>query len=444
MLSIIGVNVLDSCRSSPMEVWHREKVRLAACALAKPFPTVVAIVVSSFLSSWPAFPSIALPMLVAQESIEERAIRAEQFEHEGKWDDAESAYREILKIDPQSIAALNRLGAIEVQRGRFEAGIQYYKQALAFNPSEFATNLNLGIAYIKRKDYETAVPPLERAAQAAPENFQVQELLGGALVGRNDFSRAVTRLEKASELNPNDLATLYLLERSYLATKQFEKALRTFERLESLDPGSPWVRILRGQAEDGLGNYQNAVEDFEVARRQLPRDATVRFSLGFMYWKLHRFAEAEAEIKEAVKLDTEFEEAKYYLADTYIMEEKPAAALPVLAALIRAQPRNARALADEGKALEKLNRDAEAARAYKTCLRIEPERADAHYQLARVYRKQKRSNEYLRELTIAKRLQQQKRDEQETLLHASGTHADPFQQGETQIRLPAADDHGQH
>ena len=381
------------------------------------------------------FPSIG-PAL--QQSIEQLAARGEQFENDGKWDDAESAYREILKIDPLSIAALNRLGAIEVRRGQFSVGIRYYKQALAVNPSEFGTNINLGIAYIKRQDYASAVPRLERAVQTSPENYQARELLAGALVGQNDFSRAVPHLEKASELNPNDLGTLYLLERSYLETKQFQKALPTFERLQSLDPNSPWVRILRGQAEDALGNFQKATEEFEVARQQLPRDATVRFSLGFMYWKLRRFAEAQSEIEQALRLDPEFEEAKYYLADTYILEDKPTAALPLLEALLHRQPRDARALADQGKALEKLNRDTEAARAYENCLRVDPGRADVHYRLARVYKNLKRSSDSVRELANAQSLQKKKREEQETLMRASGTHGDPTRQGRDQLRPPAS------
>ena len=406
----------------------RESVRLpSACELAKTLPAVVFTVLGLFPAIGPAM----------QQSIEQLAVRAEQLENDGKLEDAESAYREILKIDPRSIAALNRLGAIEVRRGQFSAGIRYYKRALELNPSEFATNLNLGIAFIKKQDYASAVPPLERAAQAAPESFQARELLAGALVGQNDFSRAVPHLEKVSELNPNDVGTLYLLERSYLETKQFQKALATFERLQSLDPNSPWVRILRGQAEDAIGNYQKAIEEFEVARRQVPRDATVRFSLGFMYWKMRRFAEAQSEIEEALKLDPEFEEAKYYLADTYILEEKPNAALPLLQALLHRQPRDARALADQGKALEKLNRDSEAAHAYEGCLRVDPERADVHYRLARVYKKLKRSDDCARELVTAKRLQQEKREEQETLLQASGAHGDPTRQGGEQLRLPA-------
>jgi tetratricopeptide (TPR) repeat protein len=411
-----------------LKAWFRESVRLpSACKLPRTLRAVLFTVLGLFPATGPAM----------QQSVEQLAVRAEQLENHGKLEEAESVYREILKIEPGSIAALNRLGAIEVRRGQFSAGIRYYKRALELNPSEFATNLNLGIAFVKKQDYASAVPPLERAAQAAPESFQARELLAGALVGQNDFPRAIPHLQKASELNPNDLSTLYLLERSYLETKQFQKALPTFERLQSLDPNSAWVRILRGQAEDAIGNYQKAIEEFEVARQQLPRDATVRFSLGFMYWKMRRWAEAQSEIEEALKLDPGFEEAKYYLADTYILEEKPTAALPLLEALLHRQPRDARALADQGKALEKLNRDIEAARAYQGCLRVDPERADVHYRLARVYKRLKRSDDYVRELATAQRLQKEKREEQETLMRASGAHGDPTRQDGEQLRLPA-------
>jgi tetratricopeptide (TPR) repeat protein len=157
-----------------------------------------------------------------------------------------------------------------------------------------------------------------------------------------------------------------------------------------------------------------------------------------MYWKVRRLAEAESEINEALKLDPEFEEAKYYLADTYILEEKPSAALPVLEALLRIQPRDARALADRGKALEQLNRDTEAARSYERCLLVDPERADIHYRLARVYKKLKRPEDFSRELAAAQKLHQQKRDTQETLMQASGAHGDPIHVGQAQKRIPVS------
>ena len=85
-----------------------------------------------------------------------------------------------------------------------------------------------------------------------------------------------------------------------------------------------------------------------------------------------------------------------------------------------------------------MNRDAEAARAYEACLRVDPERADAHYRLARVYKKLKRSDESVRELATAQKLQRKKREEQETLMRASGAHGDPTRQSGEQLRLPAS------
>jgi tetratricopeptide (TPR) repeat protein len=184
---------------------------------------------------------------------------------------------------------------------------------------------------------------------------------------------------------------------------------------------------LKGQAYDGLGHYSRAIEEFEVARKEQPADATVRFSLGFMYWKVRRYQEAEVELMEALKLDRHFEEAKFYLADTYLTDQKPAKALPILEMLARSDPHNIRVHLNLGKALEKLNRNEEAVLALQTALRLDPNRAEAHYQLARVYQKLKRTDEFHRELEISQRLQKQKLEEEESLLKASGSRGDPTQ-----------------
>ena len=84
-----------------------------------------------------------------------------------------------------------------------------------------------------------------------------------------------------------------------------------------------------------------------------PADATVRFSLGFMYWKVRRYAEAEVELLEALKLDSRFEEAKFYLADTYLTDQKPEKALPILEALVKSDPANVGEYVNLGKAFQK-------------------------------------------------------------------------------------------
>jgi tetratricopeptide (TPR) repeat protein len=356
----------------------------------------------------------------AQDNVASLAEQAEALEEQGRLDAAAATYRRILELDPQSVAALNRLGALCVKQQQFQAGIDYYQRALTLNPREFATNLNLGIAYVKVANYRSARYPLEIAAEDAPDDFQARELLGVAMIGQEDYPGAIPQLEAALRLNPSDVGTMYLLDRAYLECEQYPKALSTFKRIEELDPGSPWLHVLQGQAYDGIGNYSQSIAEFEAARQQLPKDATVRFSLGFMYWKVRRYPDAEAELEQAVTLDSQFEQAKYYLADACLMNQQPEKALPILEALIKEQPQNARALADLGKAFERLNRSTDAAHCYLEALKIDPHQPEAHYRLAQIYQKAGRLAESQREFALAEKLQQDKRQQEETLLKASG------------------------
>lgn len=363
-----------------------------------------------------------------QSSIPELAAQADQLEGEGRLDDAFAVYLKILRLDPKSIAALNRLGAIEVRREKFSQGVKYYRQALALDPNSFATNLNLGIACVKNGRYREAVEPLGRAVHAEPSSFQAQELLGAAQIGGEDFTGAIPHLERARDLNPRDSGALYLLARAYLETRQFNQAFESFRRLEALDPDSPWLHVLEGQADDGVGAYEKAISEFERARAQLPGDSTVRFSLGFLYWKVHHYADAEAELEEALRLDPDFRQAKYYLADTYLAEQQPARAQPLLSSLSETQPRDARVWLDLGKALDKLDRGREAVEAYQTAIRLDPKQPEAHYHLAQSYRRMNQPDQFQHELALAQQLQKESREQAESLLKAAGRREDPARQ----------------
>jgi tetratricopeptide (TPR) repeat protein len=360
-----------------------------------------------------------------QDSIMGLAARAKSFEAQGQWEAAAAEYRKILKIDPNSLPALNSLGVLYVRESKFKEGISCYERALRVNPREFAVNLNLGIAYLKMQDCKSAAPPLEAAARLGPSNVQALELFAVAEIGQEEHEKAIAPLEKVVELDPRDVGPNYLLVRCYIETGQFEKALHGFERLEALDRASPWVRILRGQAYDGLGAYSKAVEEFEEAKKQLPNDAIVRFSLGFMCWKLRRFDEAEGELRETLKLDPHFTQAKYYLADTYLMDLKPDAALPILEGLAEEEPRDYRTRLDLAKALEKLGRYEQAIPQFQEAIRSDPSHSEPHYLLARTYQKLNRSADFQRELQAAQKMQAEQRAGVENLLRASGTRGDP-------------------
>jgi len=174
-----------------------------------------------------------------------------------------------------------------------------------------------------------------------------------------------------------------------------------------------------------LGAYGKALEEFEEAKKQLPNDAIVRFSLGFMCWKLRRFDEAESELQETLKLDPLFTQANFYLADTYLMDLKPDVALPILKRLVEEEPNDYRTRMDLGKALEKLGRYEQAIPEFQEAIRLDPSHSEPHYLLARTYQKVNRVADFQRELQLAQKMQAERRAGVENLVRASGTRGDP-------------------
>jgi tetratricopeptide (TPR) repeat protein len=127
-------------------------------------PDFPAFAVSFLLLS--AFPLLA--QAPRQATIIEVAAKAENYEAQGRMEDAAGEYQTILKIDPGSVAALNALGALCVKQGNFKEAISYYDQALKLKPREFGTRPNLGIASVKMQAYKSAVPALERSVDLNP------------------------------------------------------------------------------------------------------------------------------------------------------------------------------------------------------------------------------------------------------------------------------------
>src|SRR5256884_6748247 len=98
---------------------HRLMMDLLACLFHHPRSQQV-IVAGALLAS------SAVAQTVSQGGkVEDLAARAERLEAQGKWEDAAASYREILRLDPRSIPALNRLGALYVNQEKFREGIKY-------------------------------------------------------------------------------------------------------------------------------------------------------------------------------------------------------------------------------------------------------------------------------------------------------------------------------
>ncbi len=176
---------------------------------------------------------------------------------------AEDAYRSALQIDGSNTAAT--LGVVKAQVFKPAEGAQYYVPEV----------VDAKLAYL---------------ISLYPKDDQLLFLKGYRLEGEGNDDEAIAAYKKAIRINPGSLGSYFQLGYLYTTAAHFdlEEATKNLKRVEELDPELPII-------------YEN---------------------LGYIYFLLEDFQQAESLIGKGYRLSPSWEKA-CSLADTYRSEGNP-------------------------------------------------------------------------------------------------------------------------
>jgi tetratricopeptide (TPR) repeat protein len=189
---------------------------------------------------------------------------------------AEQACLQILQAEPRQAQALQILGGICYQLGRYEEAISHYQKALELSPGCPTTQFNLGIAYFK---------------------------LGFALATQGRYAEAIHHYQKALQVRPDCLSTHFNLGVSLATQRRYAEAISHYQKVLELSPGCPTTHNNLGVALVEEGRLQEAEQHFREAVRLKPEYAIAHSNLGDVLLKLGRLAEAISCCHESLRLD---------------------------------------------------------------------------------------------------------------------------------------------
>ncbi len=133
----------------------------------------------------------------------ESVIRDEQ---RAAWlDEARTAYRKTLEVDPTFSHAHYRLGYLQILQGRTTDGIELIQRGLSQPRATPEGYFFLGTAYSHDGAYAEAIAPYEKCLQFRPSWIEVQRNLANALLRTGRAAEAIPHYERLYELNPTDL-----------------------------------------------------------------------------------------------------------------------------------------------------------------------------------------------------------------------------------------------
>ncbi len=93
-------------------------------------------------------------------------MRAEAPYLEGRWADAEAAYRQYIEANPANAFAWNRLGTSQVQQQKYPDAVKSLERAIEIGGGTAVDYYNLACAYALAGNADRALDNVERAIEA--------------------------------------------------------------------------------------------------------------------------------------------------------------------------------------------------------------------------------------------------------------------------------------
>ncbi|MGA8028564.1 MAG: tetratricopeptide repeat protein [Bryobacteraceae bacterium] len=294
------------------------------------------------------------PALPAQSddpiALTQRAVQAQQ---SGDYATAEKAYRALLQLRPDEVAAHVNLGVVLVDLGRYDEAIAEYAAADKLLPGDPRIALNIALAYEKSGRISEAAKRLASLHQASPQDIKITLLLADCYLQSGENARVIELLQPIETQNTagldkssDDLGFAYLLgtalirlqripegqvfldrilrngdtaqARFLLGTRMFESgdypaAVNQFAAAVELDANLPELQSFYGQALLATGDPDAAETAFRKELSRNPADFPANLELGEILTVRKQFVAAKPFLERALALRPQSADAELAL-----------------------------------------------------------------------------------------------------------------------------------
>jgi tetratricopeptide (TPR) repeat protein len=258
------------------------------------------------------------------------------FAGKGDSKQALAAFRQALKISPNSVAAL--AGAAQIEYEADDRGaIPLLNRLLELRPGDPTAHAMLAVLEYREGDCAAAVPHFDKASELLDSQLDALHAYATCLVRLKRLDEAAAVFQRALDLRPDDRQERHLLASIQLMAQKPQDALATLRPL--LDDGNPTADTLQlaSNAFEDAGDTPQAVstlrqallldprnvslyldfanisfahESFQVGIDVIsegmllqPRAAQLYVARGVLYVQLAQYDKAEADFEKAYELD---------------------------------------------------------------------------------------------------------------------------------------------
>jgi len=199
-------------------------------------------------------------MVSSPTSYQVRLLNGEALEAQGKWDEAITEYREVLKRNPALPGIHYRVGRLVLSGPKTDEnkkGAQSeFEEELKIDPSNAGAEYILGELARQDQQFPAAIGHFERATKLDVRFADAFIGLGRAMLEDGRNAEAVAPLQMAAKLRPDNPAAHFYLSTAYRRTGHPEEAQR---ELALHEQATEKVRQMKQEIETGVAEPQKVV-----------------------------------------------------------------------------------------------------------------------------------------------------------------------------------------
>ncbi|MBL1434990.1 MAG: tetratricopeptide repeat protein [Rhodobacteraceae bacterium] len=211
-------------------------------------------------------------------------------------------------LQPDNAEALLLIGDVLTQQAQFDLALKAYDAVPSSDP--LALNAKMGRALNLRQngDLDGAIATLRAALEIKPDGISLWQSLGDVLRQNDDLEAAQAAYSRAIDLLPaTDIRAAWRLYYARAVVQHradnWPAAEADFRQALALNPEQPDALNYLGYSLVDRGEkLDEALGMIETAVNAKPDSGAIADSLGWVYYRLGRFEDAETAMETAVKL----------------------------------------------------------------------------------------------------------------------------------------------
>ena len=194
-------------------------------------------------------------------------------------DKAEVHLKQYLKIHPHHLEPSLILAEVLMKKGDYQGVIIFLKPLLDQHPENAELLVLLGTAFLNAQRYDEATDMLDRAAVLEPNLVSIRTRLALSRLGSGQPDAAMQELETALEMDASQTKPGIMLAIMQLQKGSFDQALATTDTLRAEHPDNPMLHNLAGAAYLRKRALNSARESFEKAVQAAPEFLAAHLNL---------------------------------------------------------------------------------------------------------------------------------------------------------------------